>query len=81
MNVLPDKLSRGDKLRSSSGSIYTVSTTTKKDSFGEPLVKLVNAKGKISDTLWSRDALQEAGAVYVEPVDPLSILRNLFGMT
>ena len=64
--VLPDRLTSGMKLKSPSGYTYTVSCTSKKDTFGEPMYRLLDDKGLRSRKLWSRDELQESGAELIE---------------
>ena len=64
--LLPDRLESGMRLKSKTGHVYTVHTTSHRDGYDEPLYKLSNTRGLCSGTLWSRDQLQEEGAVLVE---------------
>lgn len=65
--MLPDRLKSGDKLRTKAGLVVSVQRTSQKDTFDEPLYRLIYPDtrefggGVTGHRLWSRDELNEEG--------------------
>jgi len=66
MNLLPNKLQRGARLRTQSGRIVTMIKTSKRSlESNEELYRLQHPSGIVGNQHWTRDALQEAGVVEI----------------
>ena len=66
MTFLPDKLEKGDRLRSKKGLLFIVAQVTRHngsilDDAEKTTYQLKNKDGYKSKTEWTRDQLQEAG--------------------